>query len=142
MTIAFAADANVIVSAQLVQHPEAPYRRVYEAIFDDRFQHYVTTRLLAEYRDVLLRPTVQSRHRLTHDEVRRVVDSIGLASLELSPPRAIAKAPDRGDQHLWDLLAGYPEVRLVTGDPLLLSSDHFPTRVLSPRRFVEDFLTT
>ncbi|MGB4862804.1 MAG: hypothetical protein WBO97_10105, partial [Tepidiformaceae bacterium] len=100
----------------------------------------VTGRLLAEYTDVLLRPSVQPRHRLPDDAVGHLVDSIRRRSLTLMPPKAIVQAPDPGDQHLWDLLAGYPEVVLVTGDPLLLASTDFPRRIYSPRQFVEQFL--
>ena len=35
-------------------------------------------------------------------------------------PAAAAPAPESGDNHLWALLASWPESRLVTGDRRLL----------------------
>ena len=140
MTIDIIVDANVVVSAQLVQHPNAHPYRIWEALFDTGIQNYVSAHVLAECIDVLQRRDVVRRHRLTRGQVEELVQRFALASLEISSPRSLAVAPDPGDQHLWDMLASNPEMLLITGDPVLLESDHFPGRILSPRQFVERFL--
>ncbi len=44
-----------------------------------------------------------------------------------------AAAPDAGDNHLWALLASWPESRLVTGDRRLLDNPPRLGAVLTPR---------
>lgn len=134
-------DANVIVSAQLVQHPMAPSFRLFGAVVSGSLQSFLSPSLLQEYLDVLFRPSVARRHGLSQTEVRELVDLLRGFAIERTPPRAIAEAPDPHDQHLWNMLAAYHDVVLVTGDPLLLASSHFPGRILSPRDFVDRFLS-
>ncbi len=135
-------DANVIVSAQLVQHPLAPPFRLFVAALGGPIQNHVSPQLLDEYRGVLLRPSVARRHGLSPSEVHQVVEVVRRFAIELSPPRSWVAAPDANDQHVWDMLAAYHELMLVTGDPPLLASHHFPGRILSPRDFVDRFLAT
>jgi predicted nucleic acid-binding protein len=60
--------------------------------------------------------------------------------LMVAPDAALTAAPDPDDQHVWDLLAVFPNANLITGDRLLLQSNDFPGRILSPREFVERYL--
>jgi len=87
--------------------------------------------LLAEYRSVMLRPKITGRHGLLADEVEINLTDIArhAAMLQPGPPAAChAKAPDPGDQMLWDLLALRPDLVLVTGDLRWLAS-----AVMAPR---------
>lgn len=135
-------DANIIVSAQLVQHPLAPSFRLFEASLGGALRNHISDALRDEYLDVLLRPTIMRRHGFSLAEVRELVDLVRHFSLEIAPPQSVAVAPDVRDQHLWDMLAAYPHLKLVTGDPPLVASGDFPGRILSPRDFVDQFLST
>lgn len=135
-------DANIIVSAQLVQHPLAPSFRLFEASLGRALRNHISEALREEYLDVLLRPTIMRRHGLSPAEVRELVDLVHHFSLAIAPPPSVAVAPDARDQHLWDMLAAYSHLKLVTGDPLLVASGDFPGRILSPRDFVDRFLAT
>ena len=52
-------------------------------------------------------------------------------------PAATASAPDAGDNHLWELLASWPESRLVTGDRRPLDDPAGPGAVLTPREVTD-----
>ncbi len=139
-SIAVVLDVNVLVSAQLVQGSLSAPFRAYDAVLGRAFLSYVSPSLTREYTEVMLRPHLMARHGLDESEVREVVAILEANSIVLIPARAKAVAPDSKDQYLWDLLAGYPEAILVTGDGLLLASDDFPGRILSPRDFAEQYL--
>ncbi len=141
-SIAVVLDVNVLVSAQLVQSSASAPFRAYDAILGPAFLSYVSASLTSEYTEVMLRPHLVARHGLDEAEVREVVALLEANSIALSPARARAVAPDSKDQYLWDLLAGYPEAILVTGDGLLLASNDFPGRIVSPREFVGRHLET
>jgi hypothetical protein len=47
-------------------------------------------------------------------------------------PGSGPRAPDPGDQFLWDLLAADPALRLVTGDKRLRRDAGMQPRVISP----------
>jgi predicted nucleic acid-binding protein len=99
----------------------------------------VSPALLDEYRLVLRRPAAVRFHGRTDEAIDRLLGTVEELS-QLVAPAAGPACPDPTDQHLWDLLAGVPEAVLVTGERLLLSSGHFPGRILSPREFVERYL--
>lgn len=141
MKLAFVLDVNIVVSAMLVQHEGAAPFRAFQAVFDPGFQHYVSAALVGEYEEVLTRPALSIRHGLADPAIVELVELIRTASVEVEPPAASRSAPDPNDQHLWDLLAAEPEVLLVTGDPVLLRSDHFAGRVLAPREFVQRYVS-
>jgi len=130
-------DTNVLFSA--IAHREGTPARVLLAVLPG--QMLVSPPLLDEYRRVLGAPRGLSYLGISEDSLDdlldfivrgAVIDSGGLGPI----------APDPGDQHLWDLLAGGPDCILVTGDRALLASPHFPGRILSSRDFVDRFLAT
>ncbi len=47
------------------------------------------------------------------------------------------RAPDREDQHLWDLLDVYPGASLVRGEKLLIENVPENTPILTPRQFAD-----
>lgn len=94
--------------------------------------------LLEEYLRVLRKPAAVERHRLGDGDIRTLIG--GLQSLGVgAAPLAGPPCPDPRDQHLWNLLSFDPQSILVTGERVLLASEDFPGRVLSPRQFVEQF---
>ncbi|MFO7631694.1 MAG: PIN domain-containing protein, partial [Caldilinea sp.] len=58
-------DANVLVSGLLTHDPLSPLASIVDGMLVGRIRFLLSSRLLAEYREVLLRPRVQRRHGLT-----------------------------------------------------------------------------
>ncbi len=134
MSAAFAVvDTNVVVAGLLTADPEAA--RVLDAMLAGRFPVLLSADLVAEYRALLLRPRVRERHGLAEVQVDRILDELTLNAAVREPPAATTRAPEPGDQHLWDLLALQADAVLVTGDRRLLESETAPGGVVSPRAF-------
>ena len=129
-------DTNVVVSGILTPRPESPTARILRAMIAAEFPFLLSVALLAEYRKVLLRRPIRETHRRTEDAIDKVLIDIALNGIVVEPAPTISSPPDRGDQHLWDLLAARPEAVLVTGDARLLRSPPEGTSALSPRSFV------
>lgn len=133
-------DANVAVSGVIAPSPEAATWRILNAMLSGELHFLLNDVLLAEYEDSLARPRISKRHGLNaHGIAGILVRLIELADV-VSPSRANLAAPDRGDDHLWALLAERPEAVLVTGDGLLLRSTDWPGRVITPRAFADAWL--
>ena len=98
-----------------------------------RIPFLTSPELLAEYREVLLRPKVQRLHGLSPSEVDTVLERLRQHGVDSHPAPASDSAPDPGDEHVWALLAAHPEALLVTGDQLLIDRPPEAGRVLSPR---------
>ena len=132
-------DTNVVVAGLLTRDLASPVARVLDGMLTGRFAYLLSPALLREYRQVLLRPAIASRHRLTPTEVDAVLTEL-VANARWREPASEPRAPDPGDDHLWALLAERGVV-LVTGDRLLLESPPAPASVLSARSFLELFNT-
>jgi putative PIN family toxin of toxin-antitoxin system len=133
-------DTNVLVSAFVARHPTAPPVRVLRAVRLNECALLLSAELVAEYRNVLLRPRIAVAHKLDRRTVDVLLTGLMEGSELLDPPRSSTAAPDPADQHLWDLVAAVPDAFLVTGDHALLRSAEFPGRVVSPRDFLEHHL--
>jgi len=132
---ALVVDTNVLVSGLLTVDPSAP-----TAWFLDRMlaaslpmPFLLSEDLLDEYLEVLRRPRLRSLHGLSDEEIDTLLEEIVLNGILREPVPSASRAPDSGNQHLFDLLAAQPGAVLVTGDRMLL--DHSPLRasILSPR---------
>jgi len=55
-------DTNVVVSGLLTAEVTAPTHRILNAMLDERINFLLSIALLAEYREVMLRPRIQKRH--------------------------------------------------------------------------------
>ena len=128
-------DTNVVVAGLLTRDLASPVAQVLDGMLTGRFTYLLSPALLREYREVLLRPAIASRHRLRPVEVDAVLTEL-VASARWREPASEPPAPDPGDNHLWALLA-QRDVVLVTGDRLLLESPPAPASVLSARSFLE-----
>jgi hypothetical protein len=83
-----------------------------------------------------LRPRIQSRHDLSDEEIDTVLEAIARSAVIAAPRPSTLYAPDRGDQHVWDLLDTFPDAVLVTGDELLRArKGRF--EAFSPRELLE-----
>ena len=127
-------DTNVVVAGLLTNVAESPVARILDAMLDGAFAHVLSEALLAEYRDVLLRPKLIRLHGLSADEIEAILVDIAHGAIFLQPVDAAA-APDPGDQHLWELLAARPDLVLVSGDKYLLQDSPMSGRVITPETF-------
>jgi len=129
-----AIDTNVVVSGLISANRDAPTCAILDGMIDGQFVFLLSQPLLAEYREVLLRPKIRKLHGLTEEEVDTVLTEIALNGAVRTPALSAEKAPDLEDQHLWDLVLSEPGAVLVTGDRLLLENP--AVRTLSPAEFV------
>jgi len=128
----FVVDTNVVVSGLLGTDPASPPARILDAMLDGRILYLVSGALFAEYSDVLRRPAIARLHRRTGDELERLLTLLAANGMWRQPAVA-ASAPDAGDDHLWALLASWPDSRLITGDRRLRDNPPQVGAVLTPR---------
>lgn len=130
-------DTNVVVAGLLTAHADSPVARILDGMLCAAFPFVVSEALLAEYRAVLLRPRLCKRHGLSVAEVDIILTDLARHAIVLTPVGAAAapRAPDSGDQLLWNLLAARADLVLVTGDKLLLRDQAMQQRVLLPHTF-------
>jgi uncharacterized protein len=129
-------DTDVVVSGLIGGVPRSPTTAILNAMLGGRFTFLLSLDLLAEYREVLLRPAIRRRHGLSAAEVEVVLTELALNGTERDPAPSAAVLPDTGDRHLWALLEDTAAAVLVTGDGALRRRAPEPTRVLSPRQFL------
>lgn len=128
-------DTSVVVSGLLTSERAAPTATIVDAMLGGHFTYLLSLDLLAEYRAVLLRPTIRRRHGLTEAEVEVVLTEIALNGTVHEPASPGEALADAGDRHLWALLDEAPSAALVTGDDRLRERAPGPARNVSPRRF-------
>ncbi len=131
-------DTNVVVAGLLTAHEASPVARILDGMLAAAFPFVLSEALLAEYRTVLVRPTLRKLHGLTVAEVDAVLTDLAQHAIVLVPESTppAPPAPDPGDQLLWELLTARADLVLVTGDKLLLRDAGMRGRVISPSAFV------
>ena len=130
-------DTNVIVSGLLTSDQGAPTARILDQTMTGEIRPLVSLDLLAEYRSVLLRPAIRSRHGLDENEIDTILTAIAESAVVCEPINPPSAPPDRGDLHLWSLLAAQPAAILVTSDQALVDDSPDWATVVTPRAFVE-----
>lgn len=135
----FIIDTNVLVAGLLTSHADSPVARILDSMLSANFSFVLSEALLAEYRAVLARPHLVKMHRLSADELDTILLELARHAIVLTPAQSgtAPKAPDPGDQFLWDLLSCRDDLFLVTGDKLLLQDHAMRNRVFSPQMFVD-----
>lgn len=130
-------DTNVLVSGLLTSETDSPPAAIVDRMLNGHLWFVLSVELLAEYRDVLLRPRIASRHGLTVDEIDRILFELTrnavVREIDLSPHAL----PDPGDAHLWGLMETEPTAILVTGDKALLANPPTGRSVVSPTAALE-----
>ncbi len=134
-------DTNVIVAGLLTKSDSSPVARVLDGMLSAAFVFVLSEALLAEYRTVLVRPLLRKQHGLSVAEIETLLVDLAQHAIVLKPTVAAlpVRAPDPGDQLLWNLLATRPDLVLVSGDKLLLIDPGMKGRVLAPQDFVASF---
>ena len=128
-------DTNVVVAGLLTANDASPVARILDGMLVAAFPFVLSEALLAEYRTVLVRPSLRKLHGLTVAEVETILTDLAQHAIILAPVTA-PPAPDPGDHLLWKLLASRADLVLVTGDKLLLQDVGMQGRVISPQAFV------
>lgn len=132
-------DTNVVVSGLITADSGTPPTTILDSMLNGRLLYLMSADLLTEYASVLRRPRIARIHGLTDEQLDRLLTELVANAMWREAPIS-GTAPDRGDDHLWALLAGHPEALLVTGDQLLLNHPPAGCTVISPRTFVDSFL--
>lgn len=142
MSSFFIIDTHVVVAGLLTAHADSPVARILDSMLSAAFPFVLSEALLAEYRAVLVRPRLCKLHGLSEAEVDVILTDMVRHAIVLMPVGAEVnpRAPDVGDQFLWDLLATRADLMLVTGDKLLLQDQAMQQRVILPQAFVVQFL--
>jgi uncharacterized protein len=129
-------DTNVVVSGLLTSDDGAPTVSILNAMLTGEIRVLLSVDLLAEYRVVLLRPAIRSRHGLEESGVDAILTAIAENAVVCEPLEPPTAPPDSGDHHLWSILAARGDAVLVTGDRALLDGAPSWAMVITPRDFV------
>lgn len=131
-------DTNVVVTGLLSGDAASPPAHILDAMLAGDMQFLICVELLAEYREVLLRKQIRSRHGLSEREVDLLIEALVTNAVvaDISGRREVA--PEQGDNHLSRLLAAKPGAGLITGDALLLRQPPPGARVITARERLED----
>lgn len=129
-------DTNIVVAGLLTGDAGSPTAKILDGMRRGVFPFLLSTALLTEYREVLLRPKIRKAHGLSEREIDLVLTEIATHAI-VREPEAAAGAPDPRDSHLWALVVGVPGSVLVTGDLALARTPPAGSQVLPPRAFVE-----
>ena len=87
-------DTNVVVAGLSTSDQGSPVARVLDGMLAAAFPFAVSAALLAEYRDVLMRPNVRKAHGLSPTEVEMVLVEVARHVIVLTPASA-PRAPIR-----------------------------------------------
>lgn len=134
--VAAVIDTNVIVAGLITNDPDSPTATILDGMCRGAFPFLLSTSLLSEYRELLLRKRIRSLHGLSEREVDSLLTTIA-ASAIVREPEHRAGAPDANDQHVWSLVQDQPSGVLVIGDHALIEHPPRHSTVISPRQFVE-----
>ena len=129
----------MVVAGLLTAHAESPVARILDGMLRATFGFVLSEAMLAEYRAVLLRPRLVKRHGLSVTEIDSILTDIARHAIVMTPigNATTPRAPDPGDQFLWNLLVARANLVLVTGDKLLLQDEMVRSRVMLPNTFVD-----
>lgn len=128
-------DTNVVVAGLLTGSAESPTARILDGMRNGAFPFLLSTELLAEYREVLLREKIRSLHGLSEQEADLLLTVLATNAI-VREPETRTGAPDAKDDHLWSLLQSEAKTVPVTGDGALAKSPPPKSAVLAPREFI------
>lgn len=130
-------DTNVVVSGILTRLPSSPTARILDGMLAGRFRFVLSVELLAEYREVLLRPAIRRRHGLSDGEVDVVLTEIAANGIIQEVELPAGQGRRKEDDHIWRILAAVTSAFLVTGDQKLIAEPKGGARVVTPRVFAD-----
>lgn len=125
-------DTNLVVGLWLDDPRLADLRR---SLLDGTLPVATSDGLLAEARDVLMRPAVRRDRGYSIEAVEAFLGQCfgqALRCVDAAAPAGAPPAPDPGDQFLWNLLAADASLQLWTRDKRLLQDRSMRGRVRRP----------
>jgi uncharacterized protein len=129
-------DTNVVVAGLLTGNTESPTARILDGMCKGAFPFLLSTALLAEYREVLLRKKIRALHGLGERDIEALLVTLATSAI-VREPQPRTGAPDTNDNHLWSLVQSEVNCVLVTGDHALIASPPPRSHALQPRQFVD-----
>jgi uncharacterized protein len=136
----FIVDTNVVAAGLITDRSDSPTALLLDAMLTGNLIYLLSTDLLNEYHQVLLRPKLARLHGLQELEVEQIMIELTANAIWRDPPAGRNhQSPDPFDRHLWDLLASDPSAILITGDRLLLENPRPQSSVISPAAWVKTF---
>lgn len=138
LTTVWVIDTSVLVAGLITADSDSPPARILNAMLDGQIRFLLCVELLAEYRTVLLRKRIRSRHGLATAEVDALLAALATDAVVADITGRKETAPDPGDNFLWRLLASRSGAGLVTGDKALLDRPPPGARVISPRAWIDE----
>jgi putative PIN family toxin of toxin-antitoxin system len=113
-------DTGIVLQAAL--RPAGPAGRLLSLLDQDLFTISISEEVIAEYEDVLARPSIRKRNpHLTEELARAIIERLrGHAVLQPAPPRHFQYARDPVDEHVINLAIETNARYLVTRDEDLL----------------------
>lgn len=129
-------DTNILISA--IIKPTGSVGRVLLLLRDGRYTILYAQSLLAELVDVLNRPRIRHKYRLSNEDIETALALILLRGEAVHPQRQITICRDpRDDKFLEVAVAGKANV-IVSGDEDLLGLNPFEgIPIVSPRDFLD-----
>ena len=137
MTKVFIVDTNVLVAGLISSKKDSPVVYIVDAMLNGKIIYLLSPALLHEYRSVLLRPKLCKLHKLSEKEIDQLLTEIIANAIFCEPPAGAEQAPDRGDDHLWDIMQYNRETLLITGDQLLLDKPLKGTSIILPATYLD-----
>jgi putative PIN family toxin of toxin-antitoxin system len=128
-------DTNVIVAGLITADGDSPPACILDAMLKGELRFILCVELLGEYRSVLPRPRIRTRHGLNAAEIDEILHALATTAIVVDISDRDEVARDPGDNHLWRLLAACPDAGLITGDALLIASPPPGRNIVAPREF-------
>ena len=104
-------NTNIVVSGLIDADRGSPPARILNAMLDGDLLYLMAGDLLDGYSSVLRCPALVRVHRCTDDDIDLLLASL-VANSIWREPAVDGDAPDSGDNHLWALLATFPQALL------------------------------
>jgi predicted nucleic acid-binding protein len=130
-------DTNVVVAGFLTEVSSSPTARILDGMLAGRFRFLLSVELLAEHRDVLLRPKIRRRHRLAQGEVDVLLTEIAANGVALDVESPAGGIGGKGDDYLRRILSVESSALLVTSDLRLMNELRKSVKALTPREFAD-----
>jgi len=124
-------DTNVVVSANLVD--EGPSAAILSLAIKKTIQMFISPAVLAEYEEVLQRP----RLKFDPAKIAATLAVIRNASKLVNPTTPLKISDDDPDNRFYECAEAAAADYLITGNIQDFSKDHGPTKIITPRDFLD-----
>jgi putative PIN family toxin of toxin-antitoxin system len=129
-------DTNVLVSAFL--SPYGVPARILKYLEQEAFELLLSEEILEEYKDAFRYDEVKKAHKLTNEQITRVLDDLRVSAKVMKPTVSVSVvASDPDDNKLFACaLAGGADF-IISGDTTVQAVKHYrEIQVLSPKLFL------